>query len=204
MQGNNEHPTESHNEDMPVSPELIHETETHEEVGHGAAGDESVLASLGINGQLFAFQLLNFAIVALILWFLILKPLTQKMEERKKIIDDSLENAKRVDTKLQMSEQKFQEKIDEAKAEANKIIERTGDESEKLKNDMKEKAKIEIEMLINQAKRNIKIEKQEMVEELKRETANLVVDAVEKILKEKLDIKKDKKLIEDSLDNLKA
>ena len=49
--------------------------ETHEEVvdTHGAStGDESVAASLGLNGQLFAFQLLNFAIVAVIIWFLIL------------------------------------------------------------------------------------------------------------------------------------
>jgi len=181
-----------------------HKTQNYTSVGHETNTDEGVLASLGINLQLFVFQLINFAIVALVVWFLILKPLTKKMEERKKIIDESLDNAKRVESNLQMSEQKFQEKIDEAKAQANKVIELAGEEAEKLKIDMREKAKSEIEILITQAKRNIQIEKEEMVEEIKQETIALVVDAVEKIILEKLDPKKDKKLIEDSIEKLKS
>ena len=55
----------------------------------------SPLASLGINPTLFVFQLINFAIVATIIWYLILKPLTKKMTERAKLIDESLDNAKK-------------------------------------------------------------------------------------------------------------
>ena len=73
-----------------------------------ASPNESVAASLGLNGQLFIFQLINFAIVAAIVWFLILKPLSKKLEERKKIIDNSLDKAKEIDSNLQMAEQKFQ------------------------------------------------------------------------------------------------
>ncbi|MBD3311218.1 MAG: F0F1 ATP synthase subunit B [Candidatus Magasanikbacteria bacterium] len=197
MPENTEHTSEVLHEDQVV-------TETHEEVSHSTAGDDSVLASLGINGQLFAFQLLNFAIVAAILWFLILKPLTKKMEERKKMIDDSIENTQKVETKLQMSEQKYQEKIDEAKMEANKVIEKAQKEAESLKADMREKAKKEIETLINQAKRNIQIEKEDMVEELKKETADLIAVAVEKIIDQKLDAKKDRELIEKSISDLQT
>ena len=60
------------------------------EVTHEAAAEESVAASLGLNTQLFGFQLLNFAVVGLIVWFLILKPLTKKMAERQQIINESL------------------------------------------------------------------------------------------------------------------
>ena len=173
-----------------------------EVVSHGNA-EESVTASLGLNGQLFLFQLLNFALVAAILWFLILKPLTKKLEERKKIIDDSIDNAKRVETNLQMSEQKFQEKIDEAKVEANKIIEKTQIEGEGLTEKMKDNAKKEIELLIDQAKRNIQIEKENMAQGLKEETVNLVILTVEKILQEKIDGKKDNDLISGILKDLK-
>ena len=103
--------------------------------------EQGVEASLGLNGQLFVFQLINFAIVALILLFLILKPLTKKLEERRKIIDESLDKAKEVDANLVMAQQKFQEKVDEAKVEANKIIERAHGEAEQLSTDMKAKAK---------------------------------------------------------------
>ena len=182
-------------------------TTTHETVvdTHGAStGDESVAASLGLNGQLFAFQLLNFAIVAIIIWFLILKPLTSKLEERKKLIDESLDKAKEVDSNLQMAEIKFQERIDEAKSEASKVIANSQVEAVELGNRMKEKAQKEIELVVDQAKRNIKIEKEEMMTGLKEETANLVIAVVEKILEEKLDADKDKKLIDGVLDKLKS
>lgn len=169
-----------------------------------AVKDESVAASLGLNGQLFAFQLLNFAIVAAIVWFLILKPLTKKLEERKNLIDESLDKTKQVDANLQMAEQKFQERIDEAKAEASKIIEKAFGEGEKLTIEMKKRAQKEIEIVVDQARRNIKIEKEEMVADLKQETVNLIVAALEKILSEKVDSKKDKELIEETIKGLKG
>jgi large-conductance mechanosensitive channel len=73
-----------------------------------AAEEEGVLASLGLNTQLFAFQLINFIIVFFILWYLILKPLTKKMEERKKLIDDSIDKAHTVEEQVILSQQKFQ------------------------------------------------------------------------------------------------
>lgn len=175
-------------------------TETHTTE---TSADAGVAASLGINGQLFVFQLLNFAIVAAILWFLILKPLTSKLEERKKVINESLDKAKEVETNLIMSQQKFQEKIDEAKVEANKIIEKTYEESGKLGEEMKIKAKKEIELLVDQAKRNIQIEKEEVMDGIKKETVTLVMAVVEKVINEKMTDKKDKDFIEEMIKNSK-
>jgi len=189
-----------------VTPELIH-TQTEEfttEVGHITDGvEEGLLASLGINGQLFTFQLINFAVVAMILWFLILKPLTSKLTERQKKIEESLDNAERVEENFKKSEKNYQSKIDEAKVEANRIVEKSSIEAEKVGGVMKEKAKEEIENLVVQAKKNINIEKEEVMEGLKKETADLIVLALEKILEVKMDDKSDKKMIEDVLKKLK-
>lgn len=164
--------------------------------------NESVLASLGINGQLFAFQLLNFAIVAGIVWFLILKPLVKKMEERKKQVDESIDNVKAIETSLQMSQKKYQEKIDEAKVAANKIIEKAYNESEVIAKQLKEKAHKEIEILVTQVKKNIEIDKQEMKDELRKETAEMVVMVVEKLLEKKFSGKEDEKFVLDILKSL--
>lgn len=182
---------------------MPHTQENIEETAHATAETGGVAASLGINASLFAFQLLNFAIVVAIVWFLILRPLTKKMEERKKIIDDSLDKAKEVETNLILSEQKFQEKIDEAKAEANRIMEKTFAESERAKEEMKGRAKKEIELLVDQAKKNIQTEKEETIAEIKKETVDIVIAAVEKILEEKINPETDKKIIENALKTLK-
>ncbi len=184
--------------------EIKTETETSAEVGHETtASDAGVLASLGINGPLFLFQLLNFALVAVIVWFLILKPLTKKMEERKNIIDESLDRAKEIETNLNMSEVKFQEKLEAAKKEANAIVAGAQEEATRVQESMKQKTKDEVEALVLQAKKNIEIEKTEMQASLRKETVEIVVTAMEKVLGEKMDDKKDKKFVEDILKTIK-
>lgn len=174
------------------------ETATHE-----TSSEEGVLASLGINGTLFAFQFVNFALVVLILWFLILKPLTKKMAERQKMIDDSIDNAKKIETNLGMSEKKYQEKIDQAKVDANKIIEKAQVESVAVAEATKEKTKKDIEVLVEQARKNIKSERDESVNEIKAQTASLIVAATEKILGTKVDVASDNKIIEEAIKNMK-
>ena len=168
-----------------------------------AAAEESVLASLGINGTLFVFQLINFAIVAVILWFLILKPLTKKMSERQKMIDDSIDNAKKIETNLGMSERKYQEKIDQAKVDANKLMEKSQQEALQAGEAAKTKAKEEIEQLVEQVRKNIKIERDQSIAEIKEQAANLIISATEKMISGKLDSTKDKKIIEEAMEDIK-
>lgn len=164
---------------------------------------DSPLAGLGINGTLFVAQLINFTLVALILWFLILKPLTKKMSERQKMIDDSINNAKKIQENLNKSEKEYQTRIDQAKVESNKILEKAATESEVMVEEAKTNAKTEIERLVSQARDSIKAEKETMQTQLKVETANFIVLALEKILGEKVTDHSDKKLIDEVLKKLK-
>ena len=166
------------------------------------AVDGGVLASLGINGTMFITQLINFGVVAVILWFLILKPLTKKMAERQNMIDNSIENSKKIETNLMMSEKRYQEKIDQAKVDANKVIDKAQQDAVKLSEDMKLKAKSEIELLVVQARKNIKIERDESISDIKQQAANLIVSAAEKILSGKLDSAKDQKIIEEAMESM--
>lgn len=181
---------------------IAYASETAEQAAEAAS--DGVLASLGINGALFIFQLINFAIVAVILWFLILKPLTSKMAQRQKMMDESIENAKKIETNLMMSEKKYQEKVDEAKVEANKIVSKAREDAVKTGDEMKNKARKEMETLVEEAKRNIKREKEESIGEVKREAADLIVAAAEKLLSAKLDARKDAKLIEEAMENMRT
>ena len=188
--------------------DIAHANDNTEEVQTTAEhtttqADEGLLASLGINGQMFAFQIINFAVVMVVVWYLILKPITKKMGERQKMIDDSIANVKKVDENLRRSERDYQMRIDEAKVESNKVLEKAGNEAIQISETLKEKAKKEIEGLVDTAKRNIKTEKESMVAQLKIETVDLIAGALEKMLGEKIDEKKDKKIIEEMVSKLK-
>jgi len=160
---------------------------------------ESLLATMGIDLKMFIFQLINFAIVFAILWFLILKPLTKKMAERQKAIDETLENTKKVELMLKKGERDYQSKIDDAKSEAANILETAKAEAKTEADIAKNGARTEIEKLTESAKHKITSEKELALSEIKNETADLIVAALEKILNEKITSEKDKKLITESL-----
>ncbi len=167
------------------------------------ASEEGVLASLGIHGIQLIEQGINFAIVALILWFLILKPLTKKMAERQKMIDDSIDNARKIETNLSMSEKKYQEKIDQAKIDANKIIAGAQQEAVAVAEATKEKSKKELEKLVEEARKNIKAERDESVAEIKQQVGNLIIAAAEKVLAGKISAEKDGEIIDEAIKDLK-
>ncbi len=174
-------------------------TQTTEEGGTSGG----VLADLGINGTLFVAQFINFALVAMILWFLILKPLTKKMSERQKMIDESIDNAKKIQENLNKSEKEYQTRIDQSKVDANKIMEKTTLAAAAATEEAKVLARKEIEQLVLQARKSIIEEKDIMSAELKAETANFIILALEKVIGEKFDAAKDKAFIEDILKKLK-
>lgn len=169
-----------------------------------AAESGGLLASLGIQPQLFVFQLINLAIVCLIAWHAILKPLVKKLDERRKLINDSIDKAKEIETNLAMSEQKYQGRIDEAKVAANKVLEAASVEAEQMGEKMKVKAKQDIEFLIVQAKRNIQTERDEAMGAVKSEAVGLIFSVLEKVLPEKMTSENDRKVIEEVLKGLKS
>jgi F-type H+-transporting ATPase subunit b len=172
------------------------------EQGTGAATEPGLLASMGINPTGLATQFLNFAVVVAILWFLILKPLTKKMAERQKLIDESLENTKKIQDTLQRSEQKYQERIDQAKVEGNKIVEKATSEAEAVGQELKVKAREEIEALVATGKKNLETQKQEMLTEVKKEAVQMTFAALEKVLSAKVTEHMDKSFTEDMLAEL--
>lgn len=174
-----------------------------EEIVHEAVvtnTNTGLLASFGINTPLFFFQVINFTIVFIILWFLILKPLAKKLAERQKIVEKTLEDSKKMEETLKKSEEEYQVSLRETKEEVNFILENARREGEALGNSLKEKAKIEISGLIEHARSLVKEEKEQTIRELRLETANLVALALEKMTGEKID---EKKYLEEVLNKLK-
>lgn len=174
------------------------ETSAHEAV----PADTGVLASLGLNAGMFGWQLFNFALVGAVVWFLILKPLTQKMDERKKIIDESLDRAETIASQVVKSKEEYDAAISQAKADANEVLAAAKTEAESYKNKMKETTKAEIESLVLAGKKQLAVERETMMKEVRAEIAGLVTNATEKILRTKMDDKSDQKLISDTVKSM--
>lgn len=156
---------------------------------------ESLISTFHIDVKSFVAQLINFAIVFAILYYLIFKPLVKTMSDRSEKIDKSLHDADEIEKRLALTEKERTEIINAAKKQANLIIEEADKRGEERKGELIAKAKEEIGQVINTEKEKLVRDKAETLKEIKKEVADLVIMTVEKLLAEKMTSDKDKELI---------
>jgi len=162
-----------------------------------------ILELFGVNWKLMLAQLINFAIVVVILWFFALKPLTRTMQQRSDEIQQGLSDAQTAAEKLTKVETEVKAKLMEAKTEAAKILEAARLQADESRQSGVVKTKAEVEEIIKKAKTQIAGEKDNMVSEVKSEIAGMVVIALEKILSGGLSKDLDKKYIDKVLKEIK-
>jgi F-type H+-transporting ATPase subunit b len=126
-------------------------------------------------------QFINFAIILLVLWRWVYRPLLAKMDERAKKISDGLTFAKESKRALNDAEIERGQIMREAKAEAHRLMEKATADAEKLRVEKMAQAKTEIEKVIIEAKQQIKSERDASFAALKGELAQLVTMATEKV-----------------------
>jgi F-type H+-transporting ATPase subunit b len=162
-----------------------------------------LLQKLGIDWRLFIAQLVNFSILAIVLYKLLYKPVLNVLENRKEKIEKGLKDAEKLGEELERTKELQAKEINKAKVEAREIIENAQKLAEEAGQEMKRKAKGEVEKLIGAARVQIIDEKEKMLAEAKKEIASLVLDISEKVIGKIVDAKVSQKLIEESIKDIK-
>ena len=161
------------------------------------------IGTLGINWKLFLAQLLNFGVVLFVLWKWVMKPVVGALEARRTKIEGSLKKAQELEERITEFEQQREQDMRKARAEAQEIMSRGVAAGEVAKAEAVSAARAEAERILKENESTIASEKLSMMRELREEVAGLTIMAVEKILREKVDTRKDQELIKEALKNLK-
>lgn len=160
---------------------------------------DELVKTFHIDWKLMIAQLINFAIVLFVLWKFALKPLMKVMNKRSDEIEKSLENAKEIETRLNEADKLKEEKVLEAKKEAQEIMEKASKEAEQIKNEKIIETKNEVEKLVKKSKEEIGAEKEKMVEDAKKELGNLVILTSGKLIEKNLDDQANRKLVDETI-----
>jgi F-type H+-transporting ATPase subunit b len=164
---------------------------------------DELVKTFHIDWKLLIAQLVNFAIVAGVLWYFALKPLMKVMNKRTEDIEKSLKDAKEIEQKLNDAEKTKQAVIIEAQKEAQILMEKSYKDAENLKEEKLRETRTEMEKIAAKTKADMQLEKEKMVQEAKHDVADLVISASSKIIGKHLDESANKKLIEETIDQAK-
>jgi F-type H+-transporting ATPase subunit b len=148
-------------------------------------------------------QFVNFAIVLLVFWKWVVKPLGKTLTERQEKIESGLKNAEYMEDEKKKFEEWKKGEMQKVRGETEKVLKTATETADKIRQEVVTSAQDQANKLVDQAKAAIENEKVQMLQEVKQNVAELVVMASEKILKEKLGSKKDHELVTESLKELK-
>jgi F-type H+-transporting ATPase subunit b len=149
-----------------------------------------------INATLIG-QLITFAILVWFIMKYVWPPITKAMQERERKIAAGLEAAERSKRELAETEHKVIHMLDNAKREAQLLIDQAHKRSAEVIEEAKVSAKVEGQRMIDHAKDEIHREVNHAKEVLRKQLASLAVAGAEKIIKRNLDVNIESALLDE-------
>ncbi len=156
------------------------------EVGESTNPVAQLARQFGVEWKFLAAQIINFCIVAFLLYKLAFKPVLATIEERQEKIADGLQYAEEMKSKLAESKKKQIEVLKEAQKEARKIIKEARTSAKSHLEAQARETSDRIEAMLDKARKASSLEREKMLTEAKSEIAKLVVQTSAKVLGKKL------------------
>ena len=147
---------------------------------------KSLFSSFGVKWPLLIGQIINFIIVAIVLYRFAIKPVVATLDERQAKISDGLQYAEEMKSQLLAAEKDRVEKMKETNLEAQKILNEASAQSKIILEQNIKDAGIQAEHIVQKAKQEIEMDKAKMLSDVRQEVAHLVVEVSSKVLKKNL------------------
>ncbi len=150
------------------------------------------------------WTLVIFVLVLIVLGKFAWGPILSALQQREDFITDSLASAKKDRSEAEARLAEYTAKLDEARAEATKMVDEGRRDAEVLKRKIEEDAKAEADNILDRARREIGVATDTAIKELYDVSGKLAVDIASKIIRKELDAGQHSRLIAESIDELNA
>lgn len=145
-------------------------------------------------GLLF-WMVLSFGVVVFILARYGFPVITRMVDERKALIDRSLEEARQAHEQLATIQVQSEEMLRQAREEQSRLLTEALETKKQILSDAREAAQRQTRIQLEQARKEIDDMKEKAIREVRSEIAGLSVDIAEKVLRGKLENEKEQKAV---------
>jgi len=151
---------------------------------------------------LIIWTIITFLLLLFILKKAAWKPLLSALQKREETIASSIQKAEQAKVDAEKLLKEHSERLAQAEAEAQRIINEGRQLAEKIKENITSEAKAISDKIIKESKEEIEKSRQAAIESLKKDISQIAILAASKIISENLDEKVDKKLVDKMIENL--
>ncbi len=148
---------------------------------------ESILHSLGIEWKLLIAQMINFGVLAFVLFKLIYKPLLEVLDKREKMVKDAEAKSSSIDDKMAEIKALEEKVISEARKASDKLIRDTEHSAKELKEKLSKEAEAHAEKIVKEAENKLRGEAEARDAQIRKEIKLVVAGAIEATVAKYLD-----------------
>jgi F-type H+-transporting ATPase subunit b len=154
--------------------------------GDGASAISKITETFGISWPFILAQMLNFTLVAFLLWKFAFKPVLATLDERQRKIASGLEYADEMKAKLEAVQQESIATAKKSQVEATRIIEEARKQAKEFLDKQTQESAAKANDILAKAQEVIELEKRKMLADARGEIAKLVVEITERVLSKQL------------------
>lgn len=146
----------------------------------------TIANQFGVMPHMLLAQIVNFGLVAWIFWALVLKPITAKLDERAKTIEEGVNKAHESQSILSEARTQSEGIIKNAYHESQAILEDTKKQAIEMAERTRAQTKKETQEMVDSARRSLVLQQEQFMNESKARLAAMVIDVAQKALGEDL------------------
>jgi len=159
---------------------------------------------LGLTLPSFIGQLINFLILLGLLTFFGYKPIRKMLDERTNRIKQSMEQAEATKEEYENARIEVEKQISKGRDEGQSLIGQAAQAGERIKEEARQEARKEAQAIVDRSREEFERERGKIVDELRKEFVDTAILAAEKVISETLDKEKHCQIIEKTLEESAA
>jgi F-type H+-transporting ATPase subunit b len=164
------------------------------------ASNGSFLIKPGIG--LMVWTLLVFGFTMVLLSKLAFPRISDALERRKRAIEESIDTAERTRTEAEQLLAEYRDRLKEARAQAEEIVQRARQAADTHEHESKERGQEIVAEAARRAERDIEAATKRALDDIRNEVADLTILATEKVTRKTLTDADQKRLVEEALGEL--
>lgn len=170
----------------------------------GATEEAEGIAALGIDPIAILAQAATFLLLFWVIKRYALDKIVDTLEKRRKTIDDGVRLGREMEAEKERLDQKVEDAMRQARIDADKIIAEAREEAGGVLKEAEASASKKVDAMLAEAHHRIEEDIDRARAGLEKDMRNLVAEATEVIIQEKLDAKKDASLLERAINKVKV
>lgn len=157
---------------------------------------------LDINPGLMFWTIVTFVVLFLVLRKIAWGPILEALEKREKTIRESLDEAARAREESEKRLAEYGRKLEQAGADAQKVLEEGRAMGENLKRDILTKAREEAGEIIDRGRREIELERDKAIAEIRKHTVDISLAAASRVVGKSMTEEDHRRLVLEALENV--